>query len=308
MGVRLRPARPGGHRLDTRIDRPPHGRAPRGPAGVDRAGQPRPHRSRDRGRRSRGRGRRAPLRAGHRRLATGPADPAERDADHRPARRRGRPVGRAPQEVAPVRQQGADRRRDRRGCGWRSSPRVLPDLSRDGGPGGLPDPCRIGVPRRVGRLLAERQCPAAVRPGCRRRAAGDAPAGSLRTTRRRAVRRDDRRRRRFAGQLPAQVGGDPLIAGGWCHELRPVGAGDRRDRPFQDRVRWARGPVRRGMGPRPEPRRSSPPTTSPSVAGSGWPGGVAGSPPPGAPRPTGPPIERPGRHDRGACGLGCPSR
>ena len=70
---------------------------------------------------------------------------------------------------------------------------------------------------------------------------------------RRAVRRDDRGRCRVAGELPAQVGGDPLVARGGCHELRPVGPRDRRDRPFQDRVRWARGPVHRGVGPRPEP-------------------------------------------------------
>ena len=39
----------------------------------------------------------------------GPAHPAGLDPDHRPARRRGRPVGRPAQEVAPVREQGPRR-------------------------------------------------------------------------------------------------------------------------------------------------------------------------------------------------------
>ena len=58
-----------------------------------------------------------------------------------------------------------------------------------------------------------------------------------RPARRRAVRRDDRGRRRVPRQLPAQVGGHPLVARGRCHELRPVGSRDGRDRPFQDRLR-----------------------------------------------------------------------
>ena len=57
-------------------------------------------------------------------------------------------------------------------------------------------------------------------------------------------------RRRIARQLPAQMGGHPLLARGRRHELRPVGPRDGRDRPFQDRVRWSRGPVHRRVGPR----------------------------------------------------------
>ena len=71
---------------------------------------------------------------------------------------------------------------------------------------------------------------AAVRPDRRRRAAGDAVPRPLRAARRRAVRRDDRGRRRVAGQLPAQVGGHPLLARGrrrratTCGASRPAGS------------------------------------------------------------------------------------
>ena len=64
-------------------------------------------------------------------------------------------MGRPAQEVAPVRQQGPDGRRstvvDADGDAAR---RVLSDLPRDGRPGGLPHPRRIGLSRRLGRLLA----------------------------------------------------------------------------------------------------------------------------------------------------------
>ena len=41
------------------------------------------------------------------------------------------------------------------------------------------------------------------------------------------------------------------------HELRPVGPRDRRDRPFQDRVRRSRGPLHRRLGPRARPARAT---------------------------------------------------
>ena len=80
-------------------------------------------------------------------------------------------------------------------------------------------------------------------------------SSSARAARRRAVRRDDPGRRRQPRELPAQVGGDPLVARGGRDELRPVGPRARRDRPLQDRLRRPRGPLRRGVGPRPRPAR-----------------------------------------------------
>ena len=53
----------------------------------------------------------------------------------------------------------------------------------------------------------------------------------------------------IAGQLPAQVGGDPVLARAGRDELRPVGPGKPRDRAFQDRLRWSRDPLHRGLGP-----------------------------------------------------------
>ncbi len=41
-----------------------------------------------------------------------------------------------------------------RRCGWRPARRVLPDLPRDRGPGRLPDPRRVGLPRRLGGVRA----------------------------------------------------------------------------------------------------------------------------------------------------------
>ena len=63
-------------------------------------------------------------------------------------------------------------------------------------------------------------------------------------------------RRRQPGQLPPQVGGDPQLARAGCDELRPVGARDRRHRPFQDGVRWPRGPLHRRLGPDARPARA----------------------------------------------------
>ncbi len=51
------------------------------------------------------------------------------------------------------------------------------------------------------------------------------------------------------------------------HELRPVGPGDGRDRPLQDRVRRARGPLRRRLGPGPRSARATRLRAGPGRAG-----------------------------------------
>ena len=124
---------------------------------------------------------------------------------------RGRAVGRPAQEVAPVRQQGAlrrDRRRRRRGDRLGEFYRIYRETA-----------------DRAGFLIRTEAAyrdvweayrpggsrPPAVRPDRRRRAPGDALPRPLRDARRRAVRRHDRGRRRQSGQLPAQVGGHPLV-------------------------------------------------------------------------------------------------
>ena len=211
-----------------------------------------------------------PPRAPGRRLPAGAADPAECHADHRPARRRGGALGRSSQEVAPVREQGPHGRRrpssmpTATGCG-----EFYRDLPRDGRPGGLPDPDRSGLPRRLGGVPAARPRPAAVRPDARRAAAGDAVPRAQRAAGRRAVRRHDPRRRRVAGELPPQVGGDPLVARAGRHELRPVGPRDRRHRPLQDRLRGPRGPLHRRVGPGPRSARAPGLRGPPSGRGSG---------------------------------------
>ena len=78
-------------------------------------------------------------------------------------------------------------------------------------------------------------------------------------------------------QLPAQVGGHPLVARGRCHELRPVGPRDRRDRPFQDRLRGSRGPATSGRGTWSSVRSAGRPTNWPSASASGGRAGAAGS-------------------------------
>ena len=118
--------------------------------------------------------------------------------------------------------------------------------------------------------------PPPVRPVEGRRAARDAVPRPLRDPRRRAVRRHDRGRRRVAGELPAQVGGDPDVAGAGRDELRPVGARDRRHRPLQDRLRRARGAVHRGVGPRARPARTAGLRRARSRRGSAGSGGGAG--------------------------------
>ena len=207
VGLRLRAARPGGRGLDGRRRSRPspttvrdglRGRAGRvshlridpeieldGPLDPDGALRARPAR---------------------RRLAARAADPAGLDPGHRPARRRGRALGRPAQEVAPVRQQGPGRRGRRRRRRGRPARRVLPDLPRDRGPGRVPDPDRGRVPRRLGGLPPGRPGPAAVRPDRRRRAPGDAVPRPQRAAGRRAVRRHDRGRRRDRGPTTCSSG------------------------------------------------------------------------------------------------------
>ena len=62
--------------------------------------------------------------------------------------------------------------------------------------------------------------------------------------------------RGVARQLPPEVGGDPLVAGRRRRDVRPVGPGAPRDRALQDRVRRARGPLHRVVGPRPRSARA----------------------------------------------------
>ena len=132
------------------------------PAGRGRPGQPRPDRPRDRGRWTARPGRRAATRR-----STAPAGaPRRRSSRTRPGsstcgadedalwgdlRKKWR------QYVNKARTGGDRGRRRRRGA----PRRVLPDLPRDRGPGGLPDPRRIGLPRRVGGVRAD-----AATPGC----------------------------------------------------------------------------------------------------------------------------------------------
>ena len=52
-------------------------------------------------------------------------------------------------------------------------------------------------------------------------------------------------------------------------ELRPVGPRDGRHRPLQDRVRWSRGPLHRGVGPRARPARAARSTNAPREHASG---------------------------------------
>ena len=92
-------------------------------------------------------------------LADRPAHPAGVHPRDRPRGRRGRPVGRPAQEVAPVRQQGPDGRRAGRGRGPGAPRRVLRDLPRDRGPGRVPHPREVRLPRHLGRLRTRRAAP-----------------------------------------------------------------------------------------------------------------------------------------------------
>ena len=98
---------------------------------------------------------------------------------------------------------------------------VLRDLPGDGAPGRLPDPGRAGLPRRLGRLSADRRRDAPVRDRHGGHAPGGAVPGPQRAPGRGAVRRHDRRRCRPAGELPPQVGGHPSLpeAGATTYDL-----------------------------------------------------------------------------------------
>ena len=239
VGVRLRAARSGRRRLDARGDRRLHGRRPARPRRRRRPRLPPPDRPRDRARRAARSGRGAPARRSGP-PAGDPPTPIQPNATRIIDLRADEEalLGRPAQEVAPVRQQGTDgghhgRRRGRRPA--------LPEFYRiyreTADRAGLPDPGRAGLSRRLGGVRAGRQRPAAVRPGRRRRAAGDAVPRALRAARRRAVRRHDRGRRASRARTTCSSGrrsGSSREAG--RDELRPVGPRHRRDRPFQDRA------------------------------------------------------------------------
>ena len=118
---------------------------------------------------------------------------------------------------------------------------------------------------------------------------------------------------REPGQLPAQVGGHPDLPRAGRHELRPVGPRDRGHRPLQDRLRWSRGPLHRGVGPRARPVRAGGVRGAPVGPASGgradataW--AAAGTRPPSAARSErggGRPGDRGGG---GRLGLGAPCR
>ena len=165
-------------------------------------------------------------RAARRRLAAGArAIQPVVDAGDRPRRRRGRAVGRPAQEVAPVREQGADRRRARSSTpdpsGWTSStgstarPRT--------GPGSSSAPSRPTATcgRRSRPAAAPGSLFAELPDGDARRDAVPRPG---RHPGRGAVRRDDRGRRREPGQLPAQVGGDPRARASRARRATTCGA------------------------------------------------------------------------------------
>ena len=167
VGLRLRPARARARPLGRGVGRPVHARWPR--PGSGRRGRVShlridPEIERDAGPDEGG----AVVEPGCGAAGWREAPPIQpvSHAGHRPGGRRGRPVGRPAQEVAPVRQQGPGGRRSHRGRGAGAPGRVLPDLPRDGGPGGVPDPRPVRVPRRVGRLRAGRPCPPPVRASC----------------------------------------------------------------------------------------------------------------------------------------------
>ena len=101
---------------------------------------PRSHRAGDRAQRTVGRGRRAAPRAAPLRLASRHAGSAAPDAPDRPAVGRGCALGRPAQEVAPVRQQGAQERDPGRRRHGRSPAGVLLDLPGNGQAGRLHHP------------------------------------------------------------------------------------------------------------------------------------------------------------------------
>ena len=137
----------------------------------------------------------------------------------------------------------------------------------------------------------ERPRPAPVRADARRRAAGDALPRALRAAGRRAVRRDDRGRRRVARQLPAQVGGHPLVARGRAPRATTCGVSRRAGSPTSRPGSGVARSSTSGHGTSSSSRSAGGPTRPPSASASGGRAGAAGSGPAGVPRRTGRPIE-----------------
>ena len=283
LGVRLRATRPGAGPLGRGVHRraSPSSPAPASARAPARATCASTRRSSagagpdEGGRRHR--------RAACRGLAAGARDPAGQHADHRPGPGRGGPVGRPAQEVAPVRQQGADRRRagGRRGPG--APRRVLPDLPRDGGPGRLPDPRPVRVPRRLGRLRPD---------GRARLLFAELPDGEPVATLF-LVRSGTRVVEPYGGmtQAGAESRANYLLKWEAIRSSREAGAtsydlwglAHAGIDHFKTGLRRARDPLRRGLGPR--PRR---------VRADDLRGRAAGARPRGAPAPRPP---RAGRRD-----------
>ena len=218
----------------------------------------------------------------------GAADPADLDPDHRPARRRGRALGRPAQEVAPVRQQGAD------APGSSSStPRATGSASSTGSTARPPTgpASSSGPSRRIATSGRRSGRPAA--PGCcsPRRADGE-PLATLFL-----VRCGPRVVEPYGGMTPAGAESRANYLLKWeairhvpragRDELRPVGPRDRRHRPLQDRVRRPRGPLHRGVGPRARPARARASTRRADERGSGGRAGGTASPAAAARPPSG---------------------
>ena len=190
-------------------------------------------------------------------------------------------MGRPAQEVAPVREQGADRRRA--GSSTRARERLdefYRDLPGDGGPGRVPDPRRVRLPRRVGRVRA--------RPAARGCCSPSSP-----TARRVAtlflVRAGSRVVEPYGGMTEAGADSRANYLLKWeaIRELDASRAPRRYDlwglahagiAHFKTGLRRPRDPVRRGVGPRARRARAADVRGRPAGA---RPGGAA------APRPAG---------------------
>ena len=113
-------------------------------------GQPPPRRPRDRARRDRDDD--GAVTARWARVARRRRDPARLDPRDRPRGRRGRPVGRPAQEVAPVREQGPLGRGRVVDAGPERLDEFYPIYQETAARAGLPDPGEVRLPRRLGRL------------------------------------------------------------------------------------------------------------------------------------------------------------
>ena len=187
-----------------------------------------------------------------------PADPIQPNATRiiDLAAGRGRALGRSPQEVAAVREQGPDRGHHRE---RRRRRRALPEFYR----------IYRETADRAGFLIRTEQAYRDVWEAF-------APAGHARLlfARRRTARPLATLFLVRCGTRVVEPYGGMTADGGECRanyllkweairivaragrdELRPVGPRDRRDRPLQDRLRRPRGPLHRGVGPRPRPAR-----------------------------------------------------